>query len=116
MPTASSCRPTGRISRAVLAQWSIPPVEVPIDLDLKLDSIGLGQEDLSNANLRLSVERGRARLERIEFVAPGETRVALEGQLGLTTQGGISGKVASRPMPPIVLARYLERLNVRSPS
>lgn len=105
----------GQDFKSRLAQWSIPPVVVPIDLDLKLDSIGLGQDDLSNANLRLSVERGRARLERIEFVAPGEARVALEGQLGLTTQGGISGKVALASNASDRLARYLERLNVRSP-
>ncbi|RDI60711.1 AsmA family protein [Microvirga subterranea] len=105
----------GQDFKSRLAQWSIPPVVVPIDLDLKLDSIGLGQDDLSNATLRLSVERGRARLDRIEFTAPGETRVAMEGQLGLTTQGGINGKVALASNASDRLARYLERLNLRSP-
>jgi uncharacterized protein involved in outer membrane biogenesis len=105
----------GQDFKSRLAQWSIPPVVVPIDLDLRLDSIGLGQDDLSNASLRLSVERGRARLDRIEFTAPGDTRVAMEGELGLTTQGGINGKVALASNASDRLARYLERLNIRSP-
>jgi uncharacterized protein involved in outer membrane biogenesis len=98
-----------------LKQWSLPPISIPIDLDLKIDSIGLGQEDLTGANLRLSLERGKARLERIEFNAPGETRVALEGQLGLTTQGGIEGKIALASNASDRLARYLDRIKIRSP-
>lgn len=105
----------GQDFKSRLAQWSIPPVVVPVDLDLKLDSIGLAQDDLSNATLQLSVERGRARLHRIEFMAPGDTRVAMEGQLGLTTQGGINGKVALASNASDRLARYFERLNLRSP-
>ncbi|WP_134496500.1 AsmA family protein [Microvirga pakistanensis] len=105
----------GRDFASRLKEWSLPPVSVPIDLDLKIDSIGLGQEDLTNASLRLSVERGKARVERIEFHAPGETRVALEGQLGLTTQGGIEGKVALASNASDRLARYLNRIKIRSP-
>ena len=98
-----------------LKEWSLPPIAVPIDLDLKIDSIGLGQEDLTNANLRLSLERGRARVDRVEFNAPGETRVALEGQFGLTTQGGVEGKVALASNASDRLARYLDRIKIRSP-
>jgi hypothetical protein len=98
-----------------LQQWSLPPIRIPIDLDLKIDSIGLGQDDLSDANLRLSLERSQVRLDRIQFTAPGDTRVALEGQLGLTTQGGISGKVALASNASDRLARYLNRLNIQSP-
>ncbi|WP_052954595.1 AsmA family protein [Microvirga vignae] len=106
---------SGRDFASRVKEWSLPPITVPIDLDLKIDSIGLGQEDLSNANLRLSLERGKARLDRIEFNAPGETRVALEGQLGLTTQGGIEGKVALASNASDRLARYLDRIKIRSP-
>jgi len=105
----------GQDFKSRLKEWSLPPITIPIDLDLKIDSIGLGQEDLTNANLRLSLERGKARLNRIEFNAPGETRVALEGQLGLTTQGGIEGKVALASNVSDRLARYLNRINIRSP-
>jgi hypothetical protein len=105
----------GQDFKSRLQQWSLPPISVPIDLDLRLDSIGLGQEDLTNANLRLSLERGKARLERIEFNAPGDTRVGLEGELGLTTQGGIEGKVALASNASDRLARYLNRINIRSP-
>ena len=105
----------GRDFASRLKEWSLPPITVPIDLDLKIDSIGLGQEDLSNAMLRLSLERGKARVNRIEFDAPGETHVALEGQLGLTTQGGIQGKVALASNASDRLARYLDRIKIRSP-
>ena len=106
---------SGQDFKSRLAQWSIPRIAVPVDLELKLDSIGLGQDDLTNANLRLSLDKGRARLDRIEFSAPGETRVALEGELGLATQGGVSGKVALASTQSDRFARYLERLNIRSP-
>ena len=105
----------GQDFKSRLQQWSLPLIRVPIDLDLKIDSIGLGQEDLTNANLRLSLDTGRARLDRIEFTAPGETRVALEGQLGLTTQGGINGKVALASNASDRLARYLSRIGLNSP-
>ncbi|MCG7391679.1 AsmA family protein [Microvirga sp. ACRRW] len=105
----------GQDFKTRLQAWSLPPTTVPIDLDLKIDSIGLGQEDLTGAILRLSLERGKARLERVEFNAPGETRVAMEGQLGLTTQGGIEGKVALASNASDRLARYLDRIKIRSP-
>ena len=105
----------GQDFKSRLAQWSLPLIRVPIDLDLKIDSIGLGQEDLSNAVLRLSLDTGRATLDRIEFNAPGETRVALEGQLGLTTRGGINGKVALASNASDRLARYLARIGLNSP-
>ncbi|MFC1459846.1 AsmA family protein [Microvirga arabica] len=97
-----------------LEQWSLPLIRVPIDLDLKIDSIGLGQEDLTNANLRLSLDTGRARLDRIEFTAPGDTKVAIEGQLGLT-RGGINGKVALASKASDRLARYLAKIRLNSP-
>ncbi|NIX76448.1 AsmA family protein [Microvirga terricola] len=98
-----------------LQQWTIPPTTFPIDLDLKIDSIGLGQEDLSNAALRLSLLGGKARVDRIEFQAPGDTRVALQGELGSKVQGGIAGKVALASNASDRLARYLNRINIRSP-
>lgn len=98
-----------------LAQWTIPPTTFPIDLDLKIDSIGLGQEDLSNASLRLSLQGGTARVDRIEFQAPGDTRVALQGEFGSKVEGGISGKVALASNASDRLARYLNRINIRSP-
>ncbi|NBJ11937.1 AsmA family protein [Microvirga arsenatis] len=105
----------GQDFKSRLQSWSLPLVRVPIDLDLKIDSIGLGQEDLSNAILKLSLDTGRAQLDRIEFTAPGETRVAVEGQLGLTTRGGINGKVALASNASDRLARYLARIGLNSP-
>ena len=105
----------GQDFKSRLQSWSLPLVRVPIDLDLKIDSIGLGQEDLSNAILKLSLDTGRAQIDRIEFTAPGETRVGVEGQLGLTTRGGINGKVALASNASDRLARYLARIGLNSP-
>ncbi|MGO4572432.1 AsmA family protein [Microvirga sp. 2TAF3] len=105
----------GQDFKSRLQQWSLPPISVPIDLDLKIDSIGLGQDDLSNAVLRLSLNRGQAKLDRIEFMAPGETRIAMEGKIGLTTRGGGDGKVALASNASDRFARYLNRLGLRSP-
>ncbi|MBF9233567.1 AsmA family protein [Microvirga alba] len=98
-----------------LQQWSLPSTAFPVDLDLKIDSIGLGQEDLSNATLRMTLQGGRARMDRIEFKAPGDTRVAVEGEFGSKVQGGITGKVALASNASDRLARYLNRINIHSP-
>lgn len=105
----------GQDFRIRLAQWSLPLAKIPVDLDLKIDSIGLGQEDLANAVLQLSLDRSRAKIDRIEFTAPGETHVALQGEVGLTGQAGIEGRVALESQASDRLARYLDRLTIRSP-
>lgn len=105
----------GQDFKSRLAAWSIPHISVPLDLDLKIDSIGLAQEELSNAVMRLSVDRGRATVERIDFQAPGDTRVAMEGTVGLTIEGGANGKVALASNQSDRFARYLNRLGLRSP-
>ena len=48
----------GQDFKSRFREWSIPRFVVPVDLDLKIDSIGLGQEDLSNANRGLSLAPG----------------------------------------------------------
>ncbi|MET0430327.1 MAG: AsmA family protein, partial [Microvirga sp.] len=105
----------GQDFKSRLAQWAIPTVTVPIDLDLKIDSVGLGQEDIANASARLSIDRGLARIERIGFTAPGETQVTIEGEAGLATQGGAEGRLAVISRTSDRLARYLDRLGLRSP-
>ena len=95
-----------------LRNWALPPTPLPVDLDLSLTSIGLAQDELSNAVLRGTILPGRAKIERLEFVAPGETRIAIEGEFGLTTQGGANGRVALASTTSDRFARYLERLKL----
>jgi hypothetical protein len=106
---------SGRDFASRLREWSLPPIVVPIDLDLSINSVGLAQEELSNFVLRGSILRGHASVDRIEFVAPGETRVTLQGEAGLTTQGGANGRIAVASTASDRLGRYLERLSIRSP-
>lgn len=99
-----------------LRQWSLPLVRTPIDLDLKLDSIGLAQDDLTNATARLTLARGRARVEQLAFTAPGDTRVALSGEFGLAIQGGLNGRLSVASNASDRFARYLNRLRINSPA
>jgi uncharacterized protein involved in outer membrane biogenesis len=103
---------SGRELVARAGTWSLPPVTVPIDLDLSLNSIGLAQEELSNLVARLTLDRGRAQIERIEVEAPGQTRLALAGEIGLTTRGGGNGRVAVASAVSDRFARYLAKLGV----
>ncbi|HEY7383736.1 MAG TPA: AsmA family protein [Beijerinckiaceae bacterium] len=103
---------SGRELVARAGTWSLPPVTVPIDLDLSLNSIGLAQEELSNLAARFTLDRGRAQVERIEVEAPGQTRVMLAGEVGLTTQGGANGRVAVTSAASDRFARYLAKLGV----
>lgn len=96
-------------------RWSLPPLSVPVDLDLTLDSIGLAQEELTNLVFRGSLVKGQAQVDALEVTAPGETRIAVAGELGLTTQGGAGGRVAVSSKQSGRLARYLGTLGLGGP-
>ena len=116
MPTASSSRPSGQDFKSRFREWSVPKFVVPVDLDLKIDSIGLGQEDLSNAIARLSLDRGRAQgsiCSNSRLRAKPESR--WRDKAGLGARGGTEGKIALQSKTSDRFARYLDRLNLRSP-
>lgn len=106
---------TGQDFLSRLPHFAPPPASVPIDLDLSLTSVLLAQEELSNLVLRGAVERGRVRVERLDFTAPGETRVAIAGEAGLTLQGGLSGRVALASQASDRFARYIDRFGLNGP-
>jgi uncharacterized protein involved in outer membrane biogenesis len=95
--------------------WSPPPVRVPIDLELSLDSIGLAQEEFTNAVARLSLQRGRVVVDQFSFSGPGESAFLVKGEAGLTTEGGMNGSVSVSSKASDRLATALGRVGVRSP-
>src|SRR5918998_3194597 len=103
--------PSGRELTAQAGTWSMPPIAVPVDLDLSLNSIGFGQEELTNFVARGTVVRGRARIERIEVEAPGQTRIAATGEIGLTDGDG-NGRVALVTAASDRFARYLGKIDL----
>jgi uncharacterized protein involved in outer membrane biogenesis len=105
----------GQTVASRLQAWSIPSSTVPVDLDLTLNSIGLAQDELTNAKLKARILRGSATVERLEFLAPGDTRVALEGEAGLDFQRGASGRVAIASKASDRLGRYLAKFGVKGP-
>ena len=106
---------SGQEFKARMGRWGLPPVALPIDLDLSLTSIGLAQEELSGFGLRAALRKGRAEVRRLEFTAPGQTRVAAEGEIGLTTEGGGAGRVTIASEGTDRLLRYLGRLDIALP-
>jgi uncharacterized protein involved in outer membrane biogenesis len=106
---------SGRDFIGRLNTWALPPINVPVDLSLSLASIGLAQDELRDFVFRGSALPGKAQIEEASFVAPGETRVALSGEVGLTTQGGGAGRVSLTSASSDRLARYVEQLGLRSP-
>ena len=106
---------TGRDFMQRLSTYAPPPAAVPVELDLTLGSIGLAQEELTNAVLRASLERGRVRVRQLDFEAPGTSRVSLSGEFGVGTQGGLDGRVALTSAASDRLGRYLDRLGLGGP-
>lgn len=102
--------PSGRELASRSGTWQPPLVGVPIELDLSINSLGFAQEELQNLVIRGALLRGQVRAERIEVTGPGQTRVALQGEAGLTGQGGISGRVALQSAASDRFGRYLARL------
>jgi uncharacterized protein involved in outer membrane biogenesis len=107
--------PAGQEFKARMARWGPPPVDLPIDLDLTLASIGLAQEELSGLVLQAGLRKGKAEVRRLAFTAPGQTKVSAEGEVGLTIEGGGSGRVSVTSDGTDRLLRYLARLDVALP-
>ena len=102
------------LSRA--GAWAPPPLSFPIDLDLAVSSIGLGQEELSNLALKATLLRGRAVLDKAELIAPGQTRIALEGVRRALDRGGANGRFAIASAHPTGLRVTWISLGCPAPS
>ncbi|HEX8666232.1 MAG TPA: AsmA family protein [Beijerinckiaceae bacterium] len=107
--------PAGQEFKARMARWGPPPVDLPIDLDLTLSSIGLAQEELSGLVLQAGLRKGKAEIRRLAFTAPGQTKISAEGEIGLTIEGGGSGRIALASDGTDRLLRYLGRLDIALP-
>jgi uncharacterized protein involved in outer membrane biogenesis len=108
--------PTGQDLIRRLPELPPQPLPVTADLDLTLNSVALAGEELANLALKGTLAKGRAEVERLELTAPGETRIALSGTLGVATQGGINGRLQVSSGASDRLARYLERLGASGPA
>jgi hypothetical protein len=95
--------------------WRLPATSTPVDLDLSLNSVGLAQDEISNVRFRGVVRRGRAEIERLEMTAPGQTQITASGDVGLTSEGGGSGRIGLVSRASDRFARYLERLDLGGP-
>jgi hypothetical protein len=95
--------------------WRLPATSTPVDLDLLLNSVGLAQDEISNVRFRGVVRRGRAEVERLEMTAPGQTQITLSGDVGLTSEGGASGRIGIVSRASDRFARYLERIDLGGP-
>lgn len=104
--------PAGQELRAQPGWWSLPPIPFPVDLDLSLNSIGLAQEELTELVLKTSLSADRAKVERLALVAPGQSRLALEGDVGLTTEVNATGRVSVTSASTERLLRFLSRLDL----
>jgi uncharacterized protein involved in outer membrane biogenesis len=106
---------SGQEFKARSGRWSPPPTSIPIDVDLSLASIGLAQEELTNFVLRASLLKGRAQVERLELMAPGQSRFAMQGEVGLTREWDATGRVALASGSTDRLLRYLAKLDLAPP-
>jgi hypothetical protein len=96
--------------------FTFPTAPVPVDLDMSVTSVALGQEELGNVLVRASLNKGRAQVDRVEFTAPGDTRIALSGGLGLADRGVLNGRIAVTSPGSDRFARYLQRLGLGGPA
>jgi len=75
----------------------------------------LAQEELSNFVLRAGLRKGRAEIQELAFIAPGQTRITAAGEIGLTIEGGGGGRVTLATDATDRLLRYLGRLDIALP-
>jgi hypothetical protein len=99
-----------------LSLYVSPATAMPVDLDLAIGSVAFAQEELANVGLKASFHRGRVEVERMEFTAPGETRIVLSGGLGWAAEGGVRGRITVASGGSDRFARYLDRLGWSGPA
>ena len=87
----------GQDFKSRFREWSIPKFMVPVDLDLKIDSIGLGQEDLSNAIAKLSFDRGMAKFAFSSSRRPGKRESPWREKRASDARSGTEGKSPCNP-------------------
>ncbi|MGA0597213.1 AsmA family protein [Enterovirga sp. CN4-39] len=87
-----------------------PPV--PIEIGLKLDGLALAGEELAGVTGRVSLAQERLGIERLDFTAPGQTRVSASGEISLASGPAANGRVALSTRSADRLASYLARLGI----
>jgi hypothetical protein len=103
---------SGRALADQAGTWTFPALPMPIQVSIKLDSIGLAQDELTNAVLRATVVDGTAHVEQAEVTAPGPTRLLAEGDVLVQRQWTANGRLALSTPASDRLARYLGKLGV----
>lgn len=104
--------PSGGALAERASRWSLPKLPIPIAFQIKLDSIGLAQEELTNFSLRAALTDGNLRVDAIEIVGPGQTRLRAEGEVRPSQRWATSARIAVTSPASERLARYLGRLGV----
>ncbi len=94
-----------------LRSWR-PRPGLPVELALKLDGIALAGEELAGLTASASLVEDRIGIDRIEFTAPGQTRVTGSGEVSLSPGGGANGRLAISTRSADRLAAYLGRLGI----
>lgn len=89
-----------------------PQPGFPISATFRLDGLALAGEELSGLTARLALAGDRLEVERLEFTAPGQTRVTAAGELSTTVGGGMNGRVTLATRSADRLAAYLGRLGI----
>lgn len=89
-----------------------PSPRMPVDVALKLDGVALGGEELAGVSAHASLAGDRLAIGRLEFTAPGQTRVTASGEASLASGGGANGRVSLSTRSADRLATYLGRLGI----
>jgi hypothetical protein len=100
----------GRERRWPALPPGIPAGGIPIDLALKLDSVGLGGEEWTGLEARASLARGRVALSQFTVAAPGPTQMNASGEFGFGFAQGGSGRIALSSRSGERFAAMLARL------
>src|ERR1700710_1708296 len=81
----------------------------PIDLSLRLDSVGFGGEEWTGLAAGVALARGRASLTRLQVGWPGDARLEASCTFGASFAEGGSGRIAITARAPERLAGLLQR-------
>ncbi|NNM71504.1 AsmA-like C-terminal region-containing protein [Enterovirga aerilata] len=98
-------------SEELRRRWR-PQPDMPLDLSLRLDGLALGGEELTGISARTTLAGDRIGIDRLDFTAPGQTRVSASGEVSLAMGGGGHGRVTLSARSADRLAAYLGRFGI----
>jgi AsmA family len=97
--------------------WRVPlPTPLPIDADIVVNQITLGNDDIRQLSLGLLLEHDATTVKHISSILPGDTRLIFAGAGQISADPKLEGRIDARIAAPRRLVGWLESMGFSTPN